>query len=375
MVPAPPQVVNLGGVVLATPKVQLIAYASDSFASQVDAFITEFGATNEWAEQTSEYGVGPFTKLPTILLPGAPPASFDDNTGNVTPFEQMIASNVTGTNPAWAPEDGNTMYIFLLPLGTNISSGGNCCSSFLGYHFEAPFTAPATGSAPYAVVCHCAAQQGDMFTPLEFVTTTVSHEMVESATDPFPNSNTAFGQTDDNDAIWSLASGGEIGDMCEFNTDSNYLPPGSTYMIQRSWSNAAAKAGKNPCVPVASTDPYFNSYPILSDTITINYFGTLTPTKGVSIPVGQSKTIDVLLSSNGTTAGPWNVKAYDLNAFLGNTANTTVSLDKTSGSNGDVLHLTITVKSYDPNWSAAGFVVESTASDGQDNLSIGAVGK
>jgi hypothetical protein len=365
-----PQVANLGGTELKTPKVQLVGYASDTFLTDVDAFIKEYGTTTEWAEQASEYGIGAFTKLPTIMLPGTPPTSFDDNTGSPTPFEQMVASNVSGASPAWSPADGNTMYVFLLPLGTNITSGGSCCTGFLGYHYEAPL---ASGSAPYAVVCHCAAMTGDPITPLEYVTTTVNHEMVETATDPFPNTSPAFAQTDDADAIWTIATGGEVADMCEDNTDSNYQPPGATYMIQRSWSNMAAKAGNNPCVPAPATGPYFNSYGIYSDAITLNYGGSW-PTKGVKLAAGESKTIQVRLTSNGATSGPWNVKAWDLGYYLGKTANTTLTLDKSSGSDGDVLNLTIKVTSYDSTYAGAGVVLESTLGT-QDNLTMFAIGQ
>jgi hypothetical protein len=368
--PAGPQVVDLGGTPLKSPKVQLIAYAEDTFVTDVDAFITEFGTTNEWAEQTMEYGVGAFTKLQTIMIPGTPPTTLDDSEQSNSPFQQTLQGNVSGSSPAWAPEDGSTMYVFLLPLGTDINSGGaHCCTDFLGYHWEATI---ASGGVPYAVVCHCAMQKGDPLTPLQFVTTSVSHEMVEAATDPFVTSNTAYGQTDDADAIWTIATGGEVADMCEYNTDSNYQPPGAKYMLQRSWSNAASKAGTQPCVPPATTDPYFNSFAAYSDPVTFNYGGTW-KTTGVNIAVGQSRTIPVALHSAAPTAGPWTVKAWDLNDFLGNTANTTVSLDKTSGQDGDMLMLTITVKSY-ASWSGAGVVLESTL-NGQDNLTMFAVGQ
>lgn len=85
-VPPGPQVVTAGGPVLKAPKVQLIAYASDPFVTDVEAFITELGATTEWASQTAEYGVGAFTKLPTILIPGTPPSLLDDNSGQVAPL-------------------------------------------------------------------------------------------------------------------------------------------------------------------------------------------------------------------------------------------------------------------------------------------------
>ena len=120
--------------------------------------------------------------------------------------------------------------------------------------------------------------------------------------------------------IWEEGSfGGEVADMCQDNDDSNYLPPGSTYTVQRSWSNAAATAGTNPCVPVPATGPYFNSYPTLPDQVTLTAgspSGGPITTTGVNIPLGQSRTIDVVLHSEAPTSGPWTVTAYDSSANI-----------------------------------------------------------
>ena len=184
---------------------------------------------------------------------------------------------------------------------------------------------------------------------------------------------------DNEHIIWNAGSfGGEVADMCQDNTDSNYLPPGSTYMVQRSWSDAAAKAGMNPCVPVPPTGPYFNSYPQFPDMVSLNgqalYTNGATTTEGVQIPIGQTKTIDVVLHSEAPTSGPWTVSVMDFSEFIGDTAATSVSLDKTSGSDGDVLHLTITVMASDPNLGGEGFVLNSTLGT-QNNLMFGAVGQ
>ncbi len=106
--------------------------------------------------------------------------------------------------------------------------------------------------------------------------------------------------------------------MCEANSDANYTPPGSTYMVQRSWSNHAALAGTNPCVPVPAGDgPYFNSYPTLPDTVTLggNYWSTPVAIPGVLIPVGQTRTIDIVLQSQAPTSGPWTVNVLDLSQY------------------------------------------------------------
>jgi hypothetical protein len=328
--------------------------------------VTELTTTATWSAQTSEYGVGALTKTTTIEIPGTPPTTLDDNTGAVTPFQQTLINNLSGATPAWGPADANTMYTFLLPLGTDINSGGHCCQDFLGYHWE---VAVGSTSVPYAVVCDCPAIQGDPLTPLQEVTTSVSHELVETATDPLPKTSPAFAATDNADAIWTALTGGELADMCQYNADQGYTPAGATYMVQRTWSNAAATASKNPCVPAPSNGPFFNSMPVLTDSVTI---GGVT-TKGVKIPVGSSKTIDIQLFSEAQTSGSWTVKAYDSGAFLGGTANTTVSLDKSSGSNGDVLHLTITVNKKDATIGGEAFVLVSTL-NGQQNIAMGAVG-
>jgi hypothetical protein len=375
----PPQVVNStpAGPVLTTPKVQLIMYTEDPLVAQVEGMLTELTQTTTWSQQTAEYGVGALQIRPTILIPGTPPATLDDTSGNVTPFEQTLASNLSGASPAWGAADTSTIYMFVLPSGTQINSDGLCCdpnNGFFGYHYDAPVGAK---DVAYAVACNCPGFVGPNLTALEAVTTTVSHELAEAATNPFVSATPALGQEDDAHTIWAIGTfGGEVADMCQNDSDSNYTPPGSTYMIQRSWSNAAAKAGTNPCVPVPATGPYFNSYPTLPDMVGIN-MGSGTPTimtEGVKIAIGQSRTIDVVLHSDGATSGPWTVAVQDLSQYIGDQQALDVSLDKTTGSDGDVLHLTIKVLRADANFGGEGFVLSSTLGQ-QNNMWYAAVGQ
>jgi hypothetical protein len=377
---SPPQVVNPGnGPVLTSPRVQLIAYAEDALLPDVEAQLAEMARTSTWSQQTSEYGVGPLTIKPTITIAGTPPATLDDNSGNVTPFEKTLATNLSGNDPAWGPADPSTIYLFVLPQGTQVDSGGLCCdpnAGFYGYHYEAPVGA---GSVPYAVVCNCTSLIPAGFTALEEVTQTITHELDEAATDPLVNTNPAFVQEDQAHAIWDVATFGEIADMCDTSADQGYTPQGSTYMVQRSWSNAAARAGTNPCVPVPEGyGPYFNSYPTLPDTVTLDgsYWTAPISTPGVLIPAGKTKTIDIVLQSQAATSGPWTVAAYDLSQWAGDSSQpaTQLTLDRTSGQNGDVLHLTIKVLSVDPVIGGNGFVLSSTL-DGQNNLWFAAIGQ
>jgi hypothetical protein len=368
--PSLPVVRNLGGPVNTAPKVQLIAYAADSGLKDIEAFLQELTKTTYWSETTSEYGVGTLTILPTIRLTSTPPATITDDD-----LQTNLLINTSGPGAPWGVADANTIFLFAFPPGTIESSDptSKCCEAFDGYHSG---MSTGTSLVAYAVGCSCPGIDGPNVTDLQQRTVAISHELVEATTDPFPGPATAFGQEDDNDIVWTAVSGGETADMCEFNDDANLVSPGSKYMIQRTWSNAAAALMQNPCVPhSASTIPYFNSYPALT---AIPYSGGTT--MGVNIPLGQSKTIDVKLSSAAPTPGPWNVVVDDYDQILVGTSSPYLglSLDKASGRNGDTLHLTITPHTADPTLGGEAFFIFSqygTAGtpDFQSNVTMGLV--
>ena len=251
-----PQVVTLGGPVLTNPKVLPILYSTDPGASDVVAFLQELASTSYWGETTSEYGVGPLTVLPPVTLTTPPPTTITD-----AALEASLANNTSGPSPSWGAADPNTIYLFVLPTGLiEKDAEGACCTDYDGYHYEAS----AGGvSVPYAISCACPMFDGPGVTDLQERTVDMSHELVEAATDPFPDSAPAYTQEDDADIVWTLVTDGEVADMCEFNDDANIIPPGSTYMVQRTWSNLAAQQFDNPCVPVVTTTPYLNSFPQL----------------------------------------------------------------------------------------------------------------
>jgi hypothetical protein len=372
--PAPhpdlPQVGTLGGPVLSTPKVRAILYTGDPHAADVDAFLREVASSSYWAATTAEYGVGPLTVLPPITRSSTAPTSTTDAN-----LRSELAANTTGSNPPWGAADPGVVYLFVVPPGSTVTDGqSTCCDDFGGYHGEA--TVGAT-TLPYAVACTCPGFFGTTINELQERTTAMSHELVEAATDPFPLSNPAYSIEDRADILWTVINGGgELGDMCAFNDDAYYVPPGSKYMVQRSWSNAAAKQMKNPCVPYATTAPYFNSFPALD---TIPWGPDNFVTRGVHVPVGQSRVVDVTLFSNAPTKGTWTVTAYDYDAwFLGQPAALALSLDKPEGRNGDTLHLTITPKRIDKYLQGEAFVLISHYGtvrdpDYQTNLTISLV--
>ena len=276
-------------------------------------------------------------------------------------LESNLAANTSGTNPAWGAADPSTIYLFVLPTGTiEQDTEGACCTDYDGYHYQMDVgTGANVVTVPYALSCACHNFDGPSVTDLQERTVDMSHELVEAATDPFPDSNPAYTQEDDADIVWTFVTDGELADMCEFNDDANVVPPGSTYMVQRSWSNVAAARFDNPCVPVVNSTPYFNSFPQLGN---INYDdgAGIISTQGIRVPIGQSKTIDVALLSAAAVGGPWSVSAYDYDyEIVGATAGSTLGQDASSGSSGDTVHLTITPKSADYYLGGEAFIIWS----------------
>ena len=366
--PSAPRVQNLGGPVLKTPKIVTITYNEDVNQGELDKFAKELAASAYWAATTSEYGVGPLTVgAPIHIATPAPKAATDAQ------FLQQIQDNLGGANPAWGKADPNVVYTFVLPEGATIDSGGVCCSGgYDAYHDE---TKVGTTKIAYAIVCTCPGFDGPGISTLGSITTALSHEIIEAVTDPYPNSKAAFGATADADIAWSQISEGEVADMCELDADQYLQPADMHYLVQRSWSNAAAAAGKDPCVPPSTPpDVYFNSAVLMTDTVNADWNNGTVKATGVKIAVGQSKTIDVQLWSVGPTTGPWDVKAYDYGEAYGGTPNLQLTFDKTSGSNGDTLKLTIKVLKADPSFASEPFWIESTLGNAS-NIWMGLAGQ
>jgi len=371
--PRLPQVANRGGPVLDSPKVRPIFFAGDPDIGEIESFLGELTRTGYWSETTSEYGVGPLVLQPTeIIMRLAPP------TMPSTVLSSLLTDSTSGLKPAWGAPDPSTIYMFVLPQGSIVtfSNGATCCSDFGGYHSEALSSGP--DNLPYAVICSCPAAFGLNLTPLQARTTTISHELVEAATDPFPSSNPAYWGTDQANIIWTLVTGGELADMCGFHPDQNFVPPGSKYMVQRSWSNAAARRSHNPCVPQRTAAPYFNSYPTLN-AITFGAKPDDFTTQGIRVPIGQSKTIDIALSSNAPTDRRWSVGMYTYEDLRGGDPSSLgLLLDKNTGWNGDILKLTISPKKLNPELGGQAFIIMSRYgeigdADFQTNVTMGLV--
>jgi hypothetical protein len=184
-------------------------------------------------------------------------------------------------------------------------------------------------------------------------------------------SRPAYSQVDDNHLAWmSFLGGGEIGDMCAQFPTSFYVPTDVGYMVQRTWSNARALAGKDPCQP-ADTTPYFNAMPVFNDMVAVRGGGM---TKGVVVPVGMSKPLEIDLFSDSMTAGPWTLTAK-VYARGGTSAPITTSFDTTQGQNGDKVNLTITSTAAVTSSTKTATLVVTSTFGARQNVWIGYVGQ
>ncbi len=358
--PAPPQVVSGGGVVLQHPKVVPIFFADydPTLQSGVTDFVTQLALLQSYTSATlSEYGVAGLTAgTPIVLTEDAPVGTtttpYDDSS-----IESWLATKLTSNDPQFGTADPSTIYTIFFPASTTISLGQSMtgqpslsCQDFGGYHNNIDLAAGGAdagadaGTQPiaYAVIPSCTDFHN--LSGIDMITGAASHEIAEASTDPFPAETlTGFSDVDQNHIVWDFAlGGGEIGDMCAQYDDAFFKPSGFDYYVQRMWSNAAALAGHDPCVPVDAS-VYFNSAANLPDMVTLP-FGGIT-TQGVKVLTGDSQTIEIDRFSDGATTGPWTVTATE--PTMGAATSLELSLDRSTGVNGEKLHLTI--KTVTPN--------------------------
>ena len=318
--PTQPVVMSQGGPVLAAPEVVPIFFqGDDTMQAYIEGFLPQLAASPYWPAIANEYGVSTMTIAPSIVSTDAPPATDDA-------LQTWLQANV-GVTP-WPANNANTIYAVFLPGGAFTASFGTACTDYGGFHEE-------FNGIVYALLPRCTSATLAM---VDYLTVVISHELMEASTDPFPYSAPAFNDVDDDDTIWNLTPGGELGDMCEYADGARQRLVGS-YMVQRMWSNNSAAAGHDPCVPELPGG-YIEATTALAD-ITLDLGGEFS-TRGVSVPMSMSKTVDVALYSD-EPAPDWTVAAIDVASHYHNTLpELQLSLDATTGNNSTTLHLTIT---------------------------------
>lgn len=331
--PTAPQLVKLPGNVIANPKLVPVFFSNDdtTFTGELADFETKLVASIYW-KTVAEYGVGAGTTASSINLTETAGDAWSD-----TQIQTWLAGKINANDPAFA-FDQNTVFVLHFPSTTTVTRNGTeqSCQSYGAYHDSVTLDqSHAAANVAYVVVPRCPAYPG--FTAVDTVTAAASGALLGAVTDPYPLADPAWVPYDDDHFVFTLTGGGEVETFCGQDLASFRTLSDLPYLVQRIWSNGAAAANHDPCVPAPGAEVYFNSAPVLPDTALVGG----TTTKAVKITAGQSRTIDLDLFSDAATSGPWTVSAFDYNELQGRTATLSFSLDRTTGKNGDVLNLTI----------------------------------
>ncbi len=320
-----PQATDAGGPVLTNPDIVTVTFPHYDQESTVQGY-GAFVAGSDWLTTIGkDYGVGAGTAS-AVVLPSPAPATLGD--GDV---QQILKTRIGDhTLPAPGPDTVYVVYVPAGTAGTDFVGGPDCGAAeghlLGGYHWESSLNGKPF---PYAVVASC---QGQSVADLEL---TASHEIAEAATDPFPNSAPAWGIVDPA-SPWRYDNS-ELADLCVLQTVTE-----QGYTLSRVWSNSAAAASHDPCVPVpADALPYFNA--------------SLSPATVQTVPADGIVTYTL----TGWSLGPvpdWGL-SVELSPYA--TFTPTTWIDRGTLNNGETATLTVVVPPGSPSGAYAGLLVYS----------------
>jgi hypothetical protein len=238
--PAPhapfPSLVDTGGGRLTPLRLVSIVTAGDPLHDALLAFGDALVASHWLTSVAAAYGLAPTGTSVHVDGP-----SLD---GNVT--EDDIRSYVQQTAGSQLAHP-HAVYLLYLPPGATVVVGGvaNCGCNALG----AAHTALDDQGNALAYVQRCSLSDNDSVTRL------ASHEVAEAMTDTGKGFRLEQPSPPWSGTPWASVQPGsaEVGDLCS----GTFVTEGS-WTYQRIWSNRAAAAGGDPCVPSLPT-PYFST--------------------------------------------------------------------------------------------------------------------
>jgi hypothetical protein len=351
-----PQVTYQNGGLLLNPEIVTVTFPNDPLKQQLEEFGDGITQTCWWDAIRAGYcessgmscvGRGTVPAKPHVEMTAAPATSYTDTaSGGASTMATFVQQQVS--SGAFPAPNANTLYVLWFPASTTITlDGAASCQTFLGYHNSTTVTPPGGSNTvvSYAVLPRCQ-------TTISGLTFDASHEIAEAATDPHVGNNQVgfYLPMGNNDALaWDLIGGGEIGDLCvDLLGDSLGLKQdqttakgatGTTWTVQRLWSNANAAAGLDPCVPMPSNETYFN----------------LAPPAGmntIQLAVGATATYTATAFSSGPM-NAWQLIAQDIAALQGQQPYLQISLTKggaaaNTAQNGDQITVSITLLKQPP---------------------------
>ncbi len=237
----PPLRANTSAVLNPMTLVTVVAQ-NDSLANALFTFGDHLVASEWWTAAAQPFGLGAATSVH---------ATGPAITANPTQ-DQMIAY-LQSVIAAGAPApDGHTCYLLYLPDGIAI----NGPLPFSAYH--APFPSPAATMGDGWAVVSRGKPYGGGETQLQALERDASHEVLEAATDPTWQSWSlpappAQPWTGSVWSVYQVPGPIESADLCE----GSRLVEANGDEYQRFFSNDAARAGGDPCVP-PSSETYYN---------------------------------------------------------------------------------------------------------------------
>jgi hypothetical protein len=332
--PPIPQVVRGSGPVMTGVHVVPMFFPNDPNQATFEAFLDAFAASPYWPQMVGEYAVGgDLTIDASVVLPSVP-----------TDMDDYIALMQLELGSADAATLAQTVYLTSFSKLQVFDAGfGVSCEAFAGFHTAFAQTSGSavsdagSGSAVPNIIAAltwgCDSSITEL-TDVDVSTIVMTHEMIEAATDPLPN--TAWGDVDAADAAWAEHFGGEVGDMCEGFPRRIYRPADLGFFIQRTWSNSEAMAFHDPCVPHIPDDPPFFATVPVEDTTDNGVRAT-----NLDIPDG-SATVELQFLADGATDADWIVEPIDEATLDGGPPQLELAVDRDSGQNGNLAHLTVT---------------------------------
>jgi hypothetical protein len=367
---APLPVVSFhGGTIIERPKVVTVTFDGEMNRALLDQFGDAITTTSWWDAvragycDSANHCVGKGQGGGHGHLASVDGTSFTDATDPTAPssLRDAIMQNVaSGALPA---ADESTIYVIYLPKAATVSLDGKAlCVALSAYHNFGLYTpsasdagggnadaggadeagadaAPASRSPiayAYAVIPSCGFEQVPQ-------TSAASHEIIEAATNP---TFTAFYMRD---VAWTY-DGAENADLCVTHSGSDRWEDGGaeiyqegSYSVQRSWSNAAAVASHDPCVPAPAGVPYFNVAPPTNQ-------------ENVSLKLGAQKTVELVAFSDGPVPD-FDVSAEELSVVRGGSGVLGLSLDQTRANNGTKISLSITANAKPTSTPVRLFVI------------------
>jgi hypothetical protein len=318
-----------GAPTLTSPRIIPVIFPADPQAALIADFTARLTTGAYWGA-LAEYGIGPGSAAPPGTASAPAPTTWAD-----VDLAGWVGYRIGLNDPAFPAPDTNTVYAIFLPPGTTVTTQlytgatvRTSCVDFDGYHGEAPLASGAT--VPLVVIPRCASFGS--LTGDDVLSVAAGSQLAQAAVNPYPVDYPAFGDVTFDGSELGVVYGPEVAALCSSSTTPITRPQDLGYAVPRLWSNAAAAASHDPCVPSVS-DVYFNAAPVVGGTTT----GCDIYARGLSVEPGREATIPLALFSDAPTHR-WELSVTTVPAT---TDAVKTELDANEGKNGDTVHLTV----------------------------------